>query len=171
MRLHLPFVAAACLIGLPAQALDMPARKPGLWEIKMVMEGRSLPPQITQHCVDAATDKQMSALGAAAGQGKCSQQDLRRTGNTMIVDSVCQIGSGTATSHAEVTGSFDSAYTMKVTSKMGGAATAMTIDAKWLGACKADQKPGDIIMANGIKMNIVDMQKLQGTRPGAMPAR
>ena len=27
------------------------------------------------------------------------------------------------------------------------------------GACKADQKPGDIIMANGMKMNVNDMQK------------
>ena len=27
--------------------------------------------------------------------------------------------------------------------------TNMTIAAKWLGACKADQKPGDIIMASG----------------------
>ena len=122
----------------------------------------------------------MSALGAGAGQSRCAKQDISRSGNTMIVDSVCQMGGGTATSHAEVTGSFDSAYTIKVTSKMdgaavpgmpAGAATHMTIDAKWLGACKADQKPGDIVMANGIKMNIVDMQKLQGMRPGAMPAR
>ena len=38
------------------------------------------------------------------------------------------------------------------------AETDMTIEAKWLGACKADQKPGDIIMANGMKMNILDMK-------------
>ena len=31
----------------------------------------------------------------------------------------------------------------------------MTIAAKWLGACKADQKPGDIIMAGGRKFNIL----------------
>ena len=96
-------------------------------------------------------------------------------------NSVCQLGAGKTTSHSEVTGSFDSAYTVKVTSKMEGAAmpgmpaggtSNMTIDAKWLGGCKADQKPGDIIMANGMKMNIGDMERLQGKpgmRPGMMP--
>jgi hypothetical protein len=36
----------------------------------------------------------------------------------------------------------------------------MTIEAKWLNACKPDQKPGDMIMANGRKINIVDMQNM-----------
>ena len=35
----------------------------------------------------------------------------------------------------------------------------MTIDAKWMGACKADQKPGDMIMA-GRKLNVRDLQNL-----------
>jgi hypothetical protein len=39
--------------------------------------------------------------------------------------------------------------------------TRMTIEAKWTGACKADQKPGDMIMA-GRKINIRDLQKLPG---------
>jgi hypothetical protein len=44
----------------------------------------------------------------------------------------------------------------------------MTIDAKWAGACKADQKPGDMIMA-GRKINVRDLQNLP-PMPGA-PAR
>ena len=40
----------------------------------------------------------------------------------------------------------------------------MTIAAKWLGSCKADQKPGDIIMAGGRKFNILDMQNLPGQK-------
>ena len=134
-----------------------------------------------QHCIDAATDKQMNAMGNDMSKGKCSKQDVTNAGGKIIVDSVCQFGGATTTSHSEVTGSFDSAYTVKVTSKRDGAAmpgmpaggtTNMTIDAKWLGACKSDQRPGDIIMANGMKMNIADMQKMQGMqggRPGMMP--
>ena len=41
----------------------------------------------------------------------------------------------------------------------------MTIEAKWLGACKAGQKPGDIMMPGGMKMNITDMEKLKGLAP------
>ena len=37
--------------------------------------------------------------------------------------------------------------------------------AKWLGACHPDQKAGDMIMPGGIKINIKDMQQLQGMLP------
>ncbi len=61
-----------------------------------------------------------------------------------------------------MTGSFDSAYTMTVTSEsesIPGGKMTMTMAAKWLGPCTADQKPGDMIMGNGMKMNILEMQK------------
>ena len=45
--------------------------------------------------------------------------------------------------------------------------TTTTIEAKWLGACKPDQKPGDIMMPGGMKMNIKDMEKLKGMMPEA----
>ena len=35
----------------------------------------------------------------------------------------------------------------------------MTMDAKWLGPCAADQKPGDMIMSNGMKINIPETEK------------
>jgi uncharacterized protein DUF3617 len=160
LRIALPLV----MLASPALALDMPARKPGLWELKMTMEGRSMPPQTFQHCIDAATDKEMNSIGGGAAAGKCSKQDVQRSGSTITVDSVCDVGIGTATSHAVVSGSFDSGYTVKVTSRREGmpanaripAETTMTIEAKWLGACKADQKPGDMIMGNGMKVNIHD---------------
>jgi hypothetical protein len=38
--------------------------------------------------------------------------------------------------------------------------------AKWLGPCTGDQKPGDMIMGNGMKFNVLDMQK-QGGQPKA----
>jgi hypothetical protein len=37
--------------------------------------------------------------------------------------------------------------------------------AKWIGPCAADQKPGDMIMANGTKINVLDAQK-RGSPPG-----
>ena len=37
---RLPILAAALAFSVPAVALDMPARKAGLWEMKMVFEGR-----------------------------------------------------------------------------------------------------------------------------------
>jgi hypothetical protein len=80
----------------------------------------------------------------------------------------------TVTSHAEITGDFNSAYTVKSTSRTEGAPsgvprdTTTTIEAKWLGACKADQKPGDIVMPGGMKMNIGDLDKLKAMLPKSM---
>ena len=34
----------------------------------------------------------------------------------------------------------------------------MLIAAKWLGACKPDQRPGDIIMPDGKRMNVIDLR-------------
>ena len=92
----------------------------------------------------------------------------------MTIELGVQVRRATTTSHAVVTGSFDSAYTMKVASTRSGgppmpgvapgAETHMTIEAKWLGACAAGQKPGDVVMSNGMTMNVLDMQKMRGAR-------
>src|SRR5215470_12775001 len=169
--LHAASIAAWSVIGIaPAGALDLPARKAGLWEVKMAFEGRNLPPQVMQQCIDAATDKMMSAFGSNLRQDMCSKQDVQKVGNTLVVDSVCQIGGATTTSHAVVSGDFNSGYSVKVSStRTGGPAipgapadgkSNMTIEAKWLSACKPDQKAGDMIMADGRKINIVDMQNM-----------
>ena len=81
----------------------------------------------------------------------------------------------TITSHAEITGDFNSAYTVKSTSHSeGGPAnvtrdSTTTVEAKWVGACKADQKPGDIVMPGGMKMNILELDKLKAMMPKQLP--
>jgi hypothetical protein len=159
----------------PALALDLPTRKTGLWEIKMVFEGRNLPPTVMKQCVDPATDKLMNANFGGSNEQACSKQDVTKSGGTMTIDSVCTFGGATTTSHAVVSGSFERAYTIKVASTRSGgppmpgvapgAETHMTIEAKWLGACAAGQKPGDVVMSNGMSMNVLDMQKMRGAPP------
>ena len=46
-----------------------------------------------------------------------------------------------------------------------GRDTTVTLEAKWLGACKPDQKPGDIVMPGGFKMNVRDVDKLKALLP------
>ena len=101
----------------------------------------------------------------------CSKQALQKTATGYVSDSVCNVAGMTIKSHAEINGDFNSAYTVKSSSHseggMAGAGrdSATTIEAKWLGACKADQKPGDIMMPGGMKMNIKDMEKLKALIP------
>jgi hypothetical protein len=159
------------LAAWPAAAADMPARKPGLWEIKMNFENRNAPAQSIQQCIDAATDQIMQSSASNIGSQNCSKRDVVKSGDTMTIDSVCTVAGKNATSHAVVTGSFDSAYTMTVSSKSDvGPGFSMTIAAKWLGPCQADQKPGDMIMSNGMKMNLRDMANRIGVPGGAPPS-
>ena len=162
---HLSAAAVLVLAAGPAMAVDMPPRKAGLWEMKMDFAGRDLPAQTMKQCVDAATDKLMNQAYGGASKEACSRQDVSNAGGVMTIDSVCKFGPATVTSHAVVTGSFDSAYSVDVESTReggppmpGGGKNHMTIAAKWLGPCTAGQKPGDVIMPNGMTMNVLEMQ-------------
>ncbi|MCP9629803.1 DUF3617 domain-containing protein [Rhodopseudomonas palustris] len=154
-----------------AQAIDLPTRKPGLWELKMQRPGSAGDDVSMQHCTDETTDKKMTAAVQPMATESCSKQDLQKTATGYTNDTVCKIAGMTTTSHAEITGDFNSAYTVKVTSQnenpLPGVpkTTSMTLDGKWLGPCKDGQKPGDIVMPGGIKMNIADMEKLKALVP------
>ena len=153
-----------------AIAVELPVRKAGLWEMK-VLSGGSVPEMTMQQCTDATTDKDMATAMSPVAKDICSKQDIQKTATGYATDSVCGVAGMTIKSKAEITGDFNSAYTVKSTSHTeGGMAGAprdstSTIEAKWLGACKADQKPGDIMMPGGMKMNIKDMEKLKALIP------
>ena len=170
--------SAVCLVlsAGAAAAVDLPIRKAGLWEMKMVRTGGPLPEMTMQHCTDETTDKEMSAAASPMAKEMCSKQDIQKTATGYVSDSVCGIAGMTIKSHAEINGDFNSAYTVKTSSHaQGGAAgaagrdTTMTLEAKWLGACKPDQKAGDILMPGGMKINIKDMEKLKALIPKAAP--
>ena len=172
-RLHLSFALVLGALALPpieAQAVDLPIRKAGLWEMKMVRAAGSVPDMTMQHCTDAATDRRMST-SFSPGKETCAKQDIQKTASGYVSDSICTVAGMTVTSHAEITGDFNSAYTVKATSRSEGGPAKVTregtttIEAKWLGACKADQKPGDIVMPGGIKMNIKDLERAKSLLP------
>jgi hypothetical protein len=173
------FGSALCLLALlpasDAGAVDLPVRKAGLWEMKVVRSGSPVPDMTMQHCTDATTDKEMSAGASTMGKDVCSKQDIQKTATGYVSDSVCGAAGMSITSHAEITGDFNSAYTVKSTSHSEHGPSGVprdsttTIEAKWLGACKADQKPGDIVMPGGIKMNIKDMEKMKAMMPKQPP--
>jgi hypothetical protein len=154
-----------------AVAEDLPSRKPGLWDMKMVRSGSAAPGMTMQHCTDETTDKLMNDQVAPMAKQVCSKQDIKKTATGYVTDSVCGIAGVSITSHAEIVGDFNSAYTVHSTSHSdkGPAGkpldTTTTIEAKWLGACKPDQKPGDIVMPGGMKMNVKDMEKLKALIP------
>jgi len=167
-------LALGLLAWLPAndaRAVDLPVRKAGLWEMKVVRAGSAAPDITMQHCTDETTDKEMSTAFSPMSKEVCSKQDIQKTATGYVSDSVCGVAGMSITSHGEIIGDFNSAYTVTSTShsergpNVAPRDTTTTIEAKWLGACKPDQKPGDMIMPGGIKMNIKDMEKLKAMIP------
>ena len=174
-RQLLSLCLGSCLLALlpapGARAVEAPVRKPGLWEMKVVRTGAPIPEMTMQHCTDETTDREMTTGIAPATRDTCSKRDLQQTATGYVADSVCSVAGVSTTSHAEISGDFNAAYTVKTTSHSDGGPsglprnTTMTIEAKWLGACKPDQKPGDIVMPGGFKLNVKDAEKLKGLTP------
>jgi hypothetical protein len=110
--------------------------------------GRSL---TAQTCVDQNSDDLWKQEAEPDEQMTCSKTTIHKEGSNWVAESVCQVESSTATTHAVFTGSFDSSY--RVESKSTYTPPLMDIkegttvmDAKWLGPCKPGQAPGDIIV-------------------------
>jgi hypothetical protein len=152
-----------------AAEVEMPNRKAGLWEMKMV--SAATPTLTMQHCTDEATDKRMRTSYSPLAKEVCAKNEVQKTATGYVTDTVCDLGGVKMNSHAEITGDFNSAYTVKtIAQQQGGPSggprqTEMTLEAKWLGPCKPDQKPGDIMMPGGIKMNVRDLEKIKGLLP------
>jgi len=158
------------VLGGRAGAEDLPQRKPGLWEMKIARNGSGLPDLTMQHCTDATTDKDMNNVVSPMAKQICAKQVLQKTATGYAADSVCSMGGGTMTAHAEITGDFNSAYTVVTTSHTDVGPTNLRdlttrIEAKWLGDCKPGQKAGDIVMPGGFKLNVKDAEKLKGLLP------
>src|SRR5271155_972893 len=107
------------LVAVPADragADDLPIRKAGLWEIKMARTGSPLPEMTMQHCTDESVDKDMNNMVSPMAKQICSKQDIQKTATGYVTDSVCGVGGVSIASHSEISGDFNSAYTVATTS-------------------------------------------------------
>jgi hypothetical protein len=148
-----------CLAAGAATAQEKYQRKSGLWEVKRVASRTEDQERIYQVCVDQASDNALRQLAGGMRSERCEAAKAVREGDKLVVDATCKVAkSSTATTHAVITGKFDSAY--KVESKStfdpplkGQTEGTAVLEAKWTGACKANQKPGDVILPNGTKVS------------------
>ena len=158
-------------LGATAAPLDMPKRKPGLWEIKMQMPG--LPQAMSsQHCIDEKTDNLMQQQGQEQARQQCSKNSMSRQGDKIILNMVCKLDGTTSTTHAVFSGDFSRHYRGEINTSFnpplhGTKTSQQVLEGIWLGACKAGQKPGDVIIPGMGTMNLNEMMKNipNGDRP------
>lgn len=153
----------AVLCATRALAADTMSRRPGLWEVRTSIEGSSAPARIVRQCIDAKTDRMLQSSAGPFDPAACKEQTVHKSAEATTTDFTCTVAGKPATAHSVASGNFDSAYTMTVTAAspaLAGGRMVMSMDAKWLGSCAADQRPGDIVLGNGRTVNILDMKQL-----------
>ncbi len=158
------FGAVSLSAGWPGQvqAADLPSRKAGRWEQKVTSADPGMQADTVMQCTDAAAEKAFQQMGASMGQSLCSRNETRKDGASWVTESVCNMGPMKITSRAILTGDLNSAYRVETESKIeppiaGKGSDKSVIEAKWVGACKAGQEPGDVIMSDGQKINVLKM--------------
>lgn len=154
-------------------ANDLPQRKSGLWEISVEQDG--VPAVTMKQCVDSATDAKMQQSGSEMVEkmgGKCSKNSMEKVSGGYKGEAVCEFSGSKMVATTNLKGDFDNGYSGEVTTKydppfMGQSTTTMKMTGKYLGACTDGLVPGDMVMANGMKMNIDSLSKMP--IPGAAP--
>jgi len=150
------------LCGAPPSAAEELSRKSGLWEVKTSIGNASAPARVVQQCIDPATDVMLQSVAGPFNPATCVRADVQHEAGTTTIDFKCTVAGKSATAHTVVSGSLDSAYTMTVAAQsesLPNGKMVMTMDGKWLGPCAADQKPGDVVLSNGMKINVPDIAK------------
>jgi hypothetical protein len=152
-------LCAMLISGVAVRADNFPPRKAGLWQVDMTISGTQMPPQQMKMCIDPATDAEMYRLGINASQGMCEKPEIRRSGSTVTVSTVCNMGGSKVFTQAVTKFTGDTAYHTDASTRFdppmaGRDQSSMAQDARWTGPCPADMVPGDVVMGNGAKINI-----------------
>ena len=134
-----PIAVLAICAAASVSAVEFPVQKSGVWET--TTKGARIPggSRSMSMCIDAAT--QAEAM-ATMKKMNCSKNEWRHEGNTWTGDSVCTVMGNKSIVHVVTTMSGENAYHTESTSQSGDKSSVMTIDGKWLGACKPGQIPG-----------------------------
>jgi hypothetical protein len=177
-RFHVLAIVTCVTCGfLPAAAetiSDLPKRKPGQWEIRLVTEKPAGTPAVVSHiCIDPATDRELLEFGLRMSKKTCSRYDMKRVGKTWVIDAQCSLGPVSSATHTTISGDFQSAMTVRIEGTSDGLPghghgqreMLMTQHGRWIGACTNGMVPGDISMGKGIKFNVRQLKSLQKLLP------
>ena len=158
------FALALCGPAFAAPPPDIPALRPGLWVATPVVASRAQP-ETTRFCLDKKTQRQVLDQLAFAMPRMCSRNQYSMRGGRFVTDSACTLGASTIEGKTETTFFRDTAYRTEVVGRVGPtgrvAETQRTvIDARHVGPCPAGMKPGDVVLPNGLTLNLVQLSLL-----------
>lgn len=148
---------------------DVPRRDPGVWEIKTVLVDRGGLGMTAQTCVDDSVEELFVQSDEDA---HCTDRVYRREGQRVIFQATCQVEGSTARLSGVFSGDFRRSYRGEIKTTYsppieGMASATMTMEARWLGACKPGQRPGDVLMMGVPGMGEINIEQLMKDIPNA----
>lgn len=178
----LPFVSRLCLpvvflcaAGAALAGPAFPTRKAGLWEMRSTQKAGAKESIVVQQCADPSTDKALQEYGLTQPKMNrkfCKEETRNEAGKMLVHTEVCKQSDTTMTRRIVMSGDFDVAYRVESHTvyeprpKSPPADDDMVADMRWLGACPATMKAGDMMLPGGMRMNIADL-----TAMGAMAGK
>ncbi|WP_313314551.1 DUF3617 family protein [Pulveribacter sp.] len=157
----------------PAQkSFPLPARKSGLWEVTvrpadlMLRRSGQAPrrPQTVQMCTSADAEAVM-LLAVVPAQEDCHKTQVTplRSGKAVAgydIATVCYVHDNRVEAQVELRGDLQSAYSGAFSVQYSQTPLhntgRMLFEGRWLGACQPGQRPGDMVLPNGVTVNVVD---------------
>jgi hypothetical protein len=96
---------------------SLPARKPGLWELKTVMdEGKGPRDQTLKMCIDERMEQNTIAASLADHKSNCAKYEVKAADGVTTAEGECTYNGRQVVSHTEMKGDFKSAFEIKIKS-------------------------------------------------------
>lgn len=148
------------LLGLLAVAAAAPAaevawRKAGLWEVNLRQEDQSIMRAVRVQQCSAPAAEPAVLLSIVPGQEQCAPPVVQRNGDSVDIRTECRVHEAKLSAHFIMSGDFEARYQGRFSVASAGAPRpAMIFSATWLGPCREGMKPGDMVLSNGITVNV-----------------
>ncbi|MDQ7958570.1 MAG: DUF3617 family protein [Rhodocyclaceae bacterium] len=162
-----------------------PERKAGWWEMRSTPKTGARDSIVVQQCADPATDKALQEYGLSQPKMNrkfCKEEMRNEAGKMLVHTEVCRQSETTMTRRIVMSGDFNAAYRVESHTvydpapKVAPRDDDMVAEMRWLGACPAGMKAGDMMLPGGMKTNIADLTamgamagKIMRTGPDARP--
>lgn len=167
LALGLALAATQCAAQAPAPKSPLPARKSGLWEVTL---GSSAPGprqgQTLLQCTSAGAEPVM-LMAIVPAQENCRKVKVERRAKGYGIQTECYMHGNRVEARMELAGDLQSAYkgSFSVNPPPAPGAAPAVFEGRWLGACKPGQRPGDMVLPNGITVNVVaDRQRAEAVQ-------
>jgi hypothetical protein len=148
----------------PTPVAALPSPRAGLWRESTLRDGHELGlVGEMRACLDADARARLSTLGGRTEKSRCQNLAVARDADGGYhFSSACDLGlGGHMVTQGELTGDLASRYrVMSRTETSGAILTSMNgrheidLEAEYLGPCPAGMKTGDVVIANGMKVNM-----------------